>query len=439
MKALSLLALVALVVVSCHIDKLLTGGKTPPSDAPPARVAFSSSLGSARARAGDPITPPVQVNVQDSAGRVTLRDTLITLSLAANPGGAKLRGDTVAHSVDGVATFANIRLDQAASGYTLTAAFGTAQPVDTSTAFNITPGPPPPATHLGFTQQPPMTTPAGTAIAPPVQVAALDAAEHVVQGFTGAIGLALEPASNGGTLSGGTPINAVNGIATFPSLSVDKAGTGYTLRATASGLTDATSSAFAVAALPNQSPTAAFPAPSCSGLTCSFTDQSSDPDGTIASRQWNFGDGSATSSQANPSHTYAAGGTFTVTLTVTDNQNATGSVSHPVTVTAPPPPNQPPTAAFPAPSCSGLTCSFTDQSTDPDGTIASRQWNFGDGSATSSQANPTPPYTAGGTFTVTLTVTDNQNATGSVSHPVTVTAPPPNHPPTTAVPAPSCS
>src|SRR5207244_464217 len=227
------------------------------------------------------------------------------------------------------------------------------------------------------------------------QVAAFDASEHVVQGFTGTIGLALEPASNGGTLSGGTPINAVNGIATFPSLSVDKAGTGYTLRATASGLTDATSSAFAVAALPNQSPTAAFPAPSCSGLTCSFTDQSSDPDGTIASRQRNFGDGSAPSSQADPSHTSTAGGTFAVTLTVTDNQTATRSVSHPVTVTAPPPPNQSPTAAFPAPSCSGLTCSFTDQSTDPDGTIASRQWNFGDGSATSSQANPSHTYAAG--------------------------------------------
>src|SRR5207247_625405 len=67
--------------------------------------------------------------------------------------------------------------------------------------------------------------------------------------------------------------------------------------------------------------------------------------GTIASRQWNFGDGTATSSQANPSHTYTAGGTFTVTLTVTDNQNATGSVSHPVTVTAPPPPNQPPSVS----------------------------------------------------------------------------------------------
>src|SRR5436309_2367124 len=149
MPALSLLALVALVVVSCHIDKLLTGGKTPPSDAPPARVAFSSSLGSARA--GDPITPPVQVNVQDSAGRVTMRDTLITLSLAANPRGAKLRGDTVAHSVAGVATFPNLRIDEAGVGYTLRAAFGTATPVATSTTFDITPGPPPPSGNLRVT------------------------------------------------------------------------------------------------------------------------------------------------------------------------------------------------------------------------------------------------------------------------------------------------
>src|SRR6266581_6056956 len=350
MKLVSVLALGALVV-SCHIDKLLKGGGTPPSDAPPARVAFSSPPSSARA--GEPINPPVRVTVRDSAGHVTLRDTLVILSLGANPSGDSLRGDTLAHSVNGVATFVNVRLDKAADGYrltaaapelhpdtspafsvmpapasvlaftvqptdamqgsaikpvqvtaydalgntatdftgpirlafgtdasvsgnaalagrnpvpavagvatftdlavnepgdgyTLAAAFGSATPVATSAAFKITPGAPPPPTHLGFTQQPQTTVVAGAAITPPVQVAALDASEHVVQGFTGTIGLALEPASNGGTLSGGTPVNAVNGVATFPSLSVDKAGNGYTLRATASGLTDVTSSAFAV-------------------------------------------------------------------------------------------------------------------------------------------------------------------------------------------------
>jgi len=527
-KPLAVLALWA-GVVSCHLDKLLNSGNPPPSQAPPARVAFASSLSSARA--GEPISPPVQVTVQDSTGRVTLRDTLVTLSLGANPGSDKLRGDTVAHSVNGVATFANLRLDKAASGYTLTAAapqlaadtsaafnvmpapatqlvftvqpsaamqdsaikppvqvtaydslgnkatnftgsvqlrigtdgsvsknagvagatapavagvatfpdvridhagvgytltaaFGTAAPVDTSVAFDITPGPPPPPpppTHLGFTQQP-QTTQVGVAITPPVQVAALDAAEHVVQGFTGAITLALGANPGGGTLAGGAPMNAVKGIATFPALSIDKPGTAYTLRATASGLTDATSSAFNVTAPPNQSPVAAFTS-SCSALTCSFTDQSSDPDGTIATWRWDFGDGSAAGTTRNPSHTYSAGGSYTVTLTVTDNQGAQSSVTHPV---APSQPNQPPTAAFTA-SCSALTCSFTDQSSDPDGTIATWRWDFGDGSAAGTTRNPSHTYSAGGSYTVTLTVTDNQGAQSSVTHPVAPS--PPNQPP----------
>ena len=165
----------------------------------------------------------------------------------------------------------------------------------------------------------------------------------------------------------------------------------------------------------NQPPVAAFSS-SCSALTCSFTSTSSDPDGSIASYSWAFGDG-ATSTVQNPSHSYAAAGSYTVTLTVTDNQGATNAVSHSVTVTAA---NQPPVAAFSS-SCSALTCSFTSTSSDPDGTIASYSWTFGDG-ATSTVQNPSHTYAAGGTYTVTLTVTDNQGATNAVSHSVTVTA-----------------
>ncbi len=72
---------------------------------------------------------------------------------------------------------------------------------------------------------------------------------------------------------------------------------------------------------------------------------SSDADGTIAGYAWNFGDGTAHGTGATPSHTYAAAGTYTVTLTVTDDDGATGTVSHDVTVAAEPP-NQAPTAAF---------------------------------------------------------------------------------------------
>ena len=84
----------------------------------------------------------------------------------------------------------------------------------------------------------------------------------------------------------------------------------------------------------NAAPSAAFTY-TCSDLTCTFTDKSTDSDGTIAGRTWNFGDGS-TSTETNPTRTFAGAGTYTVTLTVTDDRGATGSTSQAVTVSAPP-------------------------------------------------------------------------------------------------------
>src|SRR5438876_1110565 len=309
MKLVSLLALVALVV-SCHLDKLLNAGKTPPSEAPPARVAFSSPPSSARA--GEPINPPVQVTVQDSAGHVTLRDTLVILSLGANPSGDSLRGDTLAHSVNGVATFVNVRLDKAASGYRLTAAAPELHP-DTSPAFSVMPAP---ASVLAFTVQP-TDAMQGSAIKP-VQVTAYDALGNTATDFTGTIRVALEPASNGGTLSGGTPINAVNGIATFPSLSVDKTGNGYTLRATASQLTAATSNSFAVT-----------PPPSVSlRVTTSTSGDNLDTDGYTVTV-----DGTTSQSIASNSST---GVTFTG-LSVSSHTVELTGVANNCTVTAPNP------------------------------------------------------------------------------------------------------
>jgi lysophospholipase L1-like esterase len=86
-----------------------------------------------------------------------------------------------------------------------------------------------------------------------------------------------------------------------------------------------------------------------------------------------------------------------------------------------PPPNQPPTASF-SYSCTQLVCSFNGVgSTDSDGTILSYAWTFGaDGSATGAQAGHT--FSAAGTYGVTLQVTDDDGAKGSVTQQVTVSA-----------------
>lgn len=70
-----------------------------------------------------------------------------------------------------------------------------------------------------------------------------------------------------------------------------------------------------------------------SELTANFTDQSTDSDGSVVSWSWNFGDG-GTSTAQNPSHTYAADGTYTVSLTVTDDAGATDTASQSVTVSS---------------------------------------------------------------------------------------------------------
>jgi PKD repeat protein len=141
----------------------------------------------------------------------------------------------------------------------------------------------------------------------------------------------------------------------------------------------------------------------------------------VTTWSWTFGDG-GTSTTRNPSHTYAAAGSYGVTLIATDNSGTTGSITQTVTVAAPLPTNAPPIANFTS-SCTGLTCSFTDGSTDSDGSVTAWSWTFGD-AGSSTARNPSYTYASGGTFTVTLTVTDDDGAPNQRSVPVTVTAPP---------------
>ncbi|WP_300681133.1 PKD domain-containing protein [Nocardioides sp.] len=168
---------------------------------------------------------------------------------------------------------------------------------------------------------------------------------------------------------------------------------------------------------PNQLPTAAFTS-SMAQLAGTFDGSgSADPDGSIASYAWDFGDGSSATG-ATPTHTYAAAGTYTVTLTVTDNRGGTGTVTHQVTAVA----NQAPTAAFTATPTGRTVAVDGSASADPDGSVTAYAWDFGDGSS-STGATASHTYAADGTYTVTLDVTDDSGAHGTVSHDVTVAAP----------------
>jgi photosystem II stability/assembly factor-like uncharacterized protein len=85
-----------------------------------------------------------------------------------------------------------------------------------------------------------------------------------------------------------------------------------------------------------------------------------------------------------------------------------GAIEH---FTGPPPPplNRPPVASFDF-LTSGLSVAFTDTSTDPDGTVVSWLWDFGDGTTSSGQ-DPSHVFPGADTFHVRLTVTDNEGAT----------------------------
>ncbi len=183
------------------------------------------------------------------------------------------------------------------------------------------------------------------------------------------------------------------------------------------GATNAVTKSVTVSAA-NQSPVAAFTS-SAVNLVASFDGSgSADPDGTVASYAWKFGDGS-TGTGVSPSHTYAAAGSFQVELTVTDDKGATNAVTKSVTVSAA---NQSPVAAFTS-SAVNLVASFDGSgSADPDGTVASYAWKFGDGS-TGTGVSPSHTYAAAGSFQVELTVTDDKGATNAVTKSVTVSAP----------------
>src|SRR4029079_6355970 len=167
----------------------------------------------------------------------------VTLAIGTNPASGTLSGTKTVAAVNGVATFSDLSIDKAGTGYTLTAS-SSGLSGDTSSSFNVTPGA---ANKLAFSVQPSNTT-AGSAITPDVKVEIRDANNNLVNS-TASVTLAIGTNPSSGTLSGTKTVNAVAGVATFSGLSIDKAGNGYTLSASASGLTGAKSSSFNITAV----------------------------------------------------------------------------------------------------------------------------------------------------------------------------------------------
>jgi hypothetical protein len=188
---------------------------------------------------------PVLDSASSVAGNTTIEGTLdstaattFTLDFYASgscdasgngEGAVYLGSTTVTTSVDGLVSFTATFAVGVAPGDQITAT-ATAPNGSTSEFSACRPAAVSTATHMGFVTQP-SNTQAGSTMSPAVQVAALDDSNRVDPTVNFWVELLLETNPASGTLSGSIVQPAVNGVATFPDLSIDKAGSGYTLRA----------------------------------------------------------------------------------------------------------------------------------------------------------------------------------------------------------------
>ncbi|MFP2932499.1 beta strand repeat-containing protein, partial [Pyxidicoccus sp. 3LG] len=190
--------------------------------------------------AGSPITPAVRVAVDDAFGnRATDATGNVSLALGNNPGGGTLSGTTQVALSNGEATFEGVSVTTAGTGYTLSATFGSV-PAVTSSAFNVAA----PVASLAFVNAPGNVT-AGVAFNPVVTVELRDAAGNRTAA-SATVTLRLGNNPTGASLVGTTTVAAVDGLAAFPGLLMQRAGTGYTVEAVSGSVPVLTSGAFNV-------------------------------------------------------------------------------------------------------------------------------------------------------------------------------------------------
>jgi len=169
------------------------------------------------------------------------------------------------------------------------------------------------------------------------------------------------------------------------------------------------------ARLPEDAPPTAVFTTSCTRNSCQADGSASTDDHGITGYQWNWGDGQTSTGGSTASHLYAVAGTYTVTLTVTDTIGQSSSISHNVIVVV----DNPPAASFTI-TCSGRSCKADASASTDDHGIASYQWSWGDGQATTGGPTTSHVFAVTGTYTVGLTVTDTAGQSTSTARTVQV-------------------
>jgi len=187
-----------------------------------------------------PLATQPRVVVEDKNGRTVTVDGLnVTLSVLDQPGVSIVGGSNPVPTTGGVAMFSGLAIREAGSGYRLLAR-ASGMISDTSAAFSIEHGT---AAQLLFRSQPGNAE--VNASIPAVVIGVEDQWQNTAATASLQVSLSIEHDAGGGAiLAGGSPTSTVNGEARFEALSLNKAGTGYTLRATSPGLPNAVSKAF---------------------------------------------------------------------------------------------------------------------------------------------------------------------------------------------------
>lgn len=193
------------------------------------KLVFSAQPSSAISAAA--ISPAVKVEIQDQFGNLTAATDQVTIAIGANPSTGTLAGTKTVAAVSGVATFSDLSIDKAGTGYTLSATSGSLTAA-TSAAFNISAGA---AAHLDVNAGDNVTAVINSTTSPAPSVRVTDAAGNPVSGAT--VTFTADGGRGSTTPANGQVQSGANGIATLGAWTMSGTAGAHTLTATLNSLT----------------------------------------------------------------------------------------------------------------------------------------------------------------------------------------------------------